>query len=89
MCKKCHKGIASGMLTHLMGRSHRQRFVDQMFKNRPWPFPEVDLSASQLLQLCAKYSENNDDLERRINTRRSDEVPKDLYKIHNCLKLDL
>ena len=62
------------MFSHLMGRRHRQGFVDDLYKNRRWPFSNVDLSQSQLLEIATANAENNSNLSERIKTRRSDEV---------------
>ena len=62
------------MFNHLMGRRHRQGFVDDLYKNRVWPFSDVDLSRSQLLEIARANAENDSNLGQRIKTRRSDEV---------------
>ena len=62
------------MFHHLMSRRHRQRFVDQLYKNRRWPFRNIDLSPSQLLEIADANAENKADLDKKIKTRRSDEV---------------
>ena len=62
------------MFSHLMGRRHRQGFVDDLYKNRVWPFSDVDLSQSQLLEIAKANAENDSNLSERIKTRRSDEV---------------
>ena len=62
------------MFNHLMGRRHRQGFVDDLYKNRVWPFRDVDLSWSQLLEIAKGNAENDSNLGERIKTRISNEV---------------
>ena len=62
------------MFNHLMSRGHRQEFVEHLYKSRPWPFPDIVLSRSQLLEIAIANAENNGNLGERIKTRRSDEV---------------
>ena len=62
------------MFNHLMSRGHRQGFVEHLYKNRHWPFRDIDLSRSQLLEIASANAENNGNLAERIKTRRSDEV---------------
>ena len=66
------QGIANGMFSHLMGHRHRQRFVEEIYKDDPSRV--MDLSQSDLLKYARKHSENNDDLGKKIRLRRSDEV---------------
>ena len=62
------------MFDHLMSRRHRQGFVEHLYKNRRWPFRDIDLSRSKLLEIATANAENNCNLGERIKTRRSDEV---------------
>ena len=71
---KLFQGNSHLMFNHLMGRRHRQGFVDDLYKNRVWPFRDVDLSRSQLLEIARANSENDSNLGERIKTRISDEV---------------
>ena len=68
------QGISHGMFSHLLSSSHRQRFVEELFKSKPWPFYDLDLNRSQLLEIAKKYAENKSSLGKKIETRRSDEV---------------
>jgi len=71
-CDLCgNQGIANGMFSHLMGHRHRQRFVEEIYKDDPSRV--MDLSQGDLLKYARKHSENNDDLGKRIRCRRSDE----------------
>jgi len=71
-CELCgNQGIANGMFSHLMGHRHRQRFVEEIYKDDPSRV--MDLSQSDLLKYARKHSENNDDLGKKIRLRRSDE----------------
>ena len=66
------QGIANGMFSHLMGHRHRQRFVEEIYKEDPSRV--MDLSQGDLLKYARKHNENGDDLGKRIRSRRSDEV---------------
>ena len=60
------------MFSHLMGQRHRQRFVEEIYKDDPSRV--MDLSQGDLLKYARNHNENGDDLRKRIRTRRSDEV---------------
>ena len=62
------------MYNHLLGKVHRQNFVEEKYKRRHWPFHHLDLSRSQLLEIAKDNAENNCNLGERIKTRKSDEV---------------
>ena len=68
------QGISHGMFSHLLSSGHRQRFVEELFKRKPWPFHDLYLSRSQLLEIAKKHAENKSNLDNKIKTRRSDEV---------------
>jgi len=71
-CDLCgNQGIANGMFSHIMGHRHRQRFVEEIYKDDPSRV--MDLSQGDLLKYARKHNENGDDLGKRIRTRRSDE----------------
>jgi len=71
-CDLCgNQGIANGMFSHLMGHRHRQRFVEEIYKDDPSRV--MDLSQGDLLKYARKHNENGDDLGKRIRCRRSDE----------------
>jgi len=71
-CDLCgNQGIANGMFSHLMGHKHRQRFVEEIYKEDPSRV--MDLSQGDLLKYARIHNENGDDLGKRIRCRRSDE----------------
>ena len=62
------------MFNHLLGKVHRQKFVEDKYNRRPWPYDYLDLSQKELLKIAKKYAENSCNLSQRIRTRNSDEV---------------
>ena len=62
------------MYNHILGRVHRQKFVEDKYKRRRWPFHHLDLSRNQLLEIAKDCAENNCNLGKMIKTRKSDEV---------------
>ena len=71
-CELCgNKGNAHGMLSHILGRKHRQAFVLEI--NKDDPRRVLDLSQSQLLHYARKYAENSSKLREKIRTVRRDE----------------
>ena len=67
-CELCGN---KGMLSHILGRKHRQAFVVEI--NKDDPRRVLDLSQSQLLHYARKYAENSSKLREKIRTVRSDE----------------
>ena len=49
------QGIANGMFSHLMGQRHRQRFVEEIYKEDPSRV--MDLSQGDLLKYARKHNE--------------------------------
>ena len=62
------------MYNHLLGKVHRQKYTEEKYKRRRWPFHHVDLSRNQLLEIAKDNAENNCNLGERIKTRKWDEV---------------
>ena len=62
------------MFTHLMSGRHRQHFVEHLYKNRQWPFHDIELSQRKLLEIAKEHAENKANLGEKIKTRKSDEV---------------
>ena len=71
-CELCgNKGNANGMLSHILGKTHRQAFVEEI--NKDDPRRVLDLSQSQLLSYAMKYAENSSNLREKIRTVLSDQ----------------
>jgi len=67
-CGLCgNQGIANGMFAHLTGRTHRKNFFEKIYKC------DMDLSQEKLLKLATKHAENEDKLDKKIETRKSDD----------------
>ena len=64
------QGIANGMFSHIMGFKHRQRFVEEMFKDKPEK--TVNLSQHDLLRYARRFAENDET--SKIDSRNSDEA---------------
>ena len=72
-CNLCgNQGITKGMFSHIMGKTHRQNYMEKtMIGVHQTQF--FDLSQSELLHYAKEFAENTSDLTKRIQTRRSDE----------------
>jgi hypothetical protein len=72
------------MFSHVMGHKHRQRFVEEIYKDDPSRV--MDLSQGDLLKYARTHNENGDDLGKRIRSRRSDEVGCGQCLLQNNIK---
>ena len=87
-CSLCEtQGMSNCMFQHLIGQSHRQKYVDNFHNDDPkW----MDLTQQELLRFAEEHNENNDRLYNLIETRYSDDVSKPnstLYMLINYLTI--
>ena len=69
-CKLCGNfGSSNGMFSHVMGKEHRQRFLEKKCgRQRSWK----KASSGELLREVNKFAENNHQLSKLIQTTKSD-----------------
>lgn len=71
-CELCgNKGIANGMLSHVMGHTHRKNV---MYKAHPGDKHYFERNQKECLEYAAAHAENNKELSLLIRTIRSDDL---------------
>lgn len=59
------------MFQHLIGQTHRQKYVDNFYNDDP---EYMDMTQQDLLKFATEHNENNDRLYNLIETIYSDDV---------------